>query len=81
MITQRGQEIIDDRPSHFCPMTSNQKFETFLDDLFSLKLRPADKKRNITNYLKAVETHYTDIIEGQKIKMEQTEKQCKRKVG
>ena len=81
MITQRGQQIIDDKESCFCPYTSNQKFETFIDDLLSLKLTPFQMKKNITDYVKAVETHYTDAIESQKLKVERTIKQCNKKLG
>ena len=38
-------------------------------------------KKNITDYVKAVETHYTDAIESQKLKVERTIKQCNKKLG
>ena len=81
MITQRGQQIIEDRQSCFCPYTSNQKFELFIDDLLSLKLKPFQVKKNITDYVKAVETHYTDVIDSQKLKVEKTIKSCNKKLG
>ena len=46
-----------------------------------MKLKPTEIKRNITDYVQAVETHYTGIIEGQKIKMDKVKKDCKSKIG
>ena len=52
-----------------------------MEDLLSLKLKPTEVKKNVTDYVRAVETHYTDIIEGQKVKIERTIKNCNKKVG
>ena len=81
MITQRGEEFIEERPSYASPLTSNVKFDMFVGDLFSLKLKPTEIKKNITDYVQAIETHYTGIIEGQKIKMDRVKKDCKTKIG
>ncbi len=39
MITQRGQKLANEgKDSVYCPFTQNQKFETFLEDLFDMRI-------------------------------------------
>lgn len=62
MITQRGQKLAEKKDSLFCPFTYNGKFETFLEDLFDMKIYQSNIKKQIQDYVKCLETHYTDII-------------------
>lgn len=75
MITQRGQKIaVENKDSVYCPFTQNAKFETFLGDLFDMRIGQASIQRQITDYVKCIETHYTDIVAKlrvQKKKLEQ----------
>jgi hypothetical protein len=44
-------------------MTVNQKFETFIDDLFALKLDQKKHKSEVVQYVSTIETYYTSMVE------------------
>ena len=63
MITQRGQKLaVENKDSVYCPFTQNAKLETFLEDLFDMRIAQSSVRRQIQDYVKCIETHYTDII-------------------
>lgn len=62
MITQRGQKLAENKDSVYCPFTHNAKFETFLDDIFDMRISQTSLKKQIQDYVKCIETHYSDII-------------------
>ena len=63
MITQRGTKLANEnKDSVYCPFTQNAKFETFLEDIFDMRIAESSMRRQIQDYVKCIETHYTDII-------------------
>lgn len=48
MITQRGQRLaVENKDSVYCPFTQNAKFETFLEDLFDMRIAQSSVRRQI----------------------------------
>jgi len=46
MITQRGQKMaVENKDSVYCPFTQNAKFETFLEDLFDMRIAQSSVRR------------------------------------
>lgn len=62
MITQRGQKLVENKDSVYCPFTHNAKFETFLGDIFGMRISQTSLQKQIQDYVKCIETHYSDII-------------------
>lgn len=70
MITQRGQKLaLENKDSIYCPFTHNQKFETFLEDLFSMRIGQSSVRKQILDYVKCIETHYTDMVTKLRLKL------------
>jgi len=53
---------VEGKNSVYCPFTHNSKFEVFLEDLFDMRIGKSSIRRQIQDYVKCIETHYTDII-------------------
>ena len=85
MITQRGQTLekldSENKKVTTCPFTQNAKFETFLEDLFDMQVGPATMRRQIQDYVKCIETHYTDIIKNSHLKMKRIVAQSQKERG
>ena len=82
LITQRGQQLAkDNKDSVYCPYTHNAKFETFLEDLFDMKIGQGSQRRQIQDYVKCIETHYTDIIAKLKVQAKKSTTQAMRKIS
>ena len=60
---------MENKDSVYCPFTQNAKFETFLDDLFDMRIGSVTMRRQIQDYVKCIETHYTDIINKNRAKI------------
>lgn len=60
---------------YYCPLTVNKKFESFLDDLFDLKLEVDRTKKEILNYVTTIENFFTEKL--LKIKLD-TERKLKK---
>ena len=73
LITQRGQKLAaENRESVYCPFTQNAKFETFLEDVFDMRIGQSSMRRQIIDYVKCIETHYTDIINKLRLKLKKS---------
>ena len=74
LITQRGQKLaVENKDSVYCPFTHNAKFETFLEDLFEMRITQHNIRRQILDYVKCIETHYMDIIQKMKTRARKIE--------
>ena len=65
----------------YCPFTQNAKFETFLGDLFDMRIGQSSVKRQIQDYVKCIETHYTDIIHKNKAKVKKLQLEVQKARG
>ena len=82
LITQRGQKLaVENKDSVYCPFTHNAKFETFLEDLFEMRITQHNIRRQILDYVKCIETHYMDIIQKMKTRARKIEVDAIKKIG
>ena len=82
LITQRGQKLaVENKDSVYCPFTHNAKFETFLEDLFDMRITQHNIRRQILDYVKCIETHYMDIIQKMKTRNRKIEVDAIKKIG
>lgn len=75
----RGASIILGENSYFCPYTENKKFEAFINDLYELNFDAAKQKTEIINYVKVIESFYSDKIQHIKRQYEKRSKTMKAK--
>ena len=71
--------MADDRPARALP--NNLKFEVFFDDMQSLKLEPAQVKKNVSQYVTKLESYFNKAIKEQKTRIERLKKAQRTKIG
>ena len=64
--------------NYYCPYTQNQKFESFVKSLIKIHVDAETTCSEIVNYVKMIETFYTDKFQGYKAKVEEADRRLKR---
>ncbi|CDW88143.1 UNKNOWN [Stylonychia lemnae] len=61
--SQKNISIVQGGNNYFCPLTQNKKFEEFLKDLNDIKIDQDRVKQEIINYVKVIESFYTQKLQ------------------